>query len=389
MARSIPRKAVWIVLVIAALGAGGYGLRDQLAPMLAGLSAPPLQDRATAAERPAQPVRVTRVALAAMDTSETFTGTIRPRHEAPLGFRVPGKLVARMVEVGERVTLGQVVARLDDTDARLELEAAAADLAAARTDLSRAQAEVSRSRDLFAKGHVAQAALDRAISAEAEARARADRADRAQALARNRLSYTDLLAESDGVVTATLAETGQVVAAGQPVLTLAETGLLDVVFALPEQRRELLNTATAQAVLWGQEGTPYALTLRDISPDVGAVGRTYRVRMTLTAPDAMASLGRTVTVRLHAPVGTMGDAPVARLPLAAVMNDGTGAAVWRIAPGSTRVERVPVTLVGADGLTAHLRGGLAAGDMVISLGAHKVDPARPVRVVETAPSPES
>jgi RND family efflux transporter MFP subunit len=298
---------------------------------------------------------------------------------------VPGKLIARMLDVGDRVTAGQVLARLDDTDARLELEAAEAEQAAARTDLARAEADLARSRDLFDAGHVAQAALDRATSAAAEALSRADRAGRMRELAANRLSYMDLVAEAAGIVTATLAEPGQVVAAGQPVLSLAQGDALDVVFALPEQSRALLETAAATAELWGVAGKNYALTLRDISPDVDPVGRTYRARMTLTALDTEAALGRTVTVRLT----TTGAQPAAVLPLASVVNDGAGAAVWRLPQGAALVERVPVDLVRIGGDVAILRGGLVEGDRVISLGASKIDPSRPVRVVETAASPES
>jgi RND family efflux transporter MFP subunit len=381
MARSVIGKVGWAVLALAAVGTAGYAAQDSLA---AWLSVPPT-DAPVIAERAAQPVRVTRVVFAAVDLSDSYTGTIRPRHEVPMGFRLPGKLIDRMVDVGDRVSAGQTLARLDDTDARLELEAAEAELAAARIDLSRAKADLARSRGLFAAGHVAQAALDRAASAAAEALSRADRADQMRDLAANRLSYMDLVAEADGIVTGTLAEPGQVVAAGQPVLSLAEGDALDVVFALPEQSRALLETAAARAELWGVPGKDYALTLRDISPDVDPVGRTYRVRMTLTAPDTEAALGRTVTVRLATP----GAAPAAILPLASVVNDGAGAAVWRLPSGVDRVERVPVALVTIDGAAALVRGALADGDLIVSLGANKIDPSRPVRVVETAASPES
>ncbi|MGL4235002.1 efflux RND transporter periplasmic adaptor subunit [Tabrizicola sp.] len=379
MTKSLFTKAGWAVVVLAALGAAGYAARDNLAALVAEPVVKVL------AERPAQAVRVTRVAFVSGNEVETYTGTIRPKHEASLGFRIAGKLVARLVEVGDLVAKGQVVARLDDTDARLELEAAMAEEAAAQTDLARAQADLVRSRELFASGHVAQAALDRATSAAAEAVSRAERAERMRVLAANQLSYTELVADTDGVVTATPTETGQVVAAGQAAVSVARTDALDVVFALPEQSRGILTDAVASAELWEAGGKTYTLTLRDISPDVDPAGRTYRVRMTLTAPDAEATLGRTVTVRL----ANEGGEPSAPLPLAAVLNDGTGAAVWRLAEGADRVERVPVELAAVDGAVAHVRGDLAEGDIVVSLGAHKLDPDRPVRVVETAATPES
>lgn len=381
MARSFSGKAGWAVVVLAGLGAAGYAAQDRLAALW---PLPPTETPVTA-ERAAQPVRVTRVALTSEGVSDTYTGTIRPRHEVPLGFRPPGKLIARMVDVGDPVTAGQILARLDDTDARLELDAAAAEEAAAHTDLARAEAEVARSRDLFAAGHVAQAALDRATSAAAEARSRAERAGRMRALAANRLAYTALVAEADGIVTGTLAEPGQVIAAGQPVLSMAEGDALDVVFALPEQSRALLQSATAHADLWGVSGKGYALALRDISPDAEPVGRTYRVRMAIADPDAEAALGRTVTVRLTTP----GVQPAAALPLASVINDGAGAAVWRLPSGADLVERVPVDLVRIEGAVALVRGPLEPGDTVVSLGASKIDPTRPVRLVETAATPES
>ena len=122
------------------------------------------------------------------------------------------------------------------------------------------------------------------------------------------------------------------------------------------------------------------MSLRDISPDVDPAARTYRVRMSLAAPDGAVALGRTMTVTLRA----LAQAPVAELPLAAVMNDGQGAFVWRLGPDETTVQRVAVEVARLDDSRAQLRGGLAEGDLVISLGAHKIDPGRPVRVVETA-----
>jgi RND family efflux transporter MFP subunit len=381
MARSLIVKAGWTAAILAASVSAGYAARDTLTDLLP----KPAADTTAIAVRPAQPVRVTRVAFTSADQSDTYTGTIRPQHEVPLGFRLPGKVVERLVDVGGAVIAGQVVARLDDTDARLELEAAEAEQEAARTDLRRAEADLARARDLFAKGHVAQAVLDRATSAAAEAASRMDRADQTRTLAANRLSYMELTADADGVVTAALAEPGQVVPAGQAVLTVAERDTLDVVFALPEQQRDLLEKAVASAELWGVPGKSYALTLRDISPDVDPVGRTYRVRMTMTNPDADAAFGRTVTVRLV----TTGALPAAALPLAAVMSDGAGATVWRLPDGAEQVERVPVEIVALEDHVALVRGGLSEGDAVVSLGAHKIDPDRPVRVVETAASPES
>ena len=330
-----------------------------------------------------QPVRASVIRLTAPGLSATYTGTVRPRIESPMGFRVGGKVAQRLVDVGDRVAAGQVIARLDDRDLALSLQAALAEKAAAETDLARAQAAVERTRTLKAEGHVAQAALDGAESDAAQARGRLDRALSSVDLARNGLTYATLTADAAGVVTTVSAEAGQVVAAGQPVATLAPTDAPEAEIALPEQRRADLERGRAVAVLWGEEGTAYPLTLREVSPDVDPATRTYRVRLAF-APGAAPDLGRTVTVTLEAG----GTAPVATLPLASVHDDGTGTAVWRLDPSGTRVARVPVTLASVGPDAVQVRGALSDGDRVVSLGAQRIDPDRPVKVVETAPAAE-
>lgn len=372
MARWILKTGL-AVAVLAGLAGAGFVARNSVAAEAGA------QDSA----RPAQPVRVTQVSLVAPSGAESFTGTLRPHHEAVLGFRLAGLMIERSVDVGDKVTKGMTMARLDDTDARLQLETAEAELAAARVDLVRARADLVRSTQLFAEGHLAKASLDLVTTAAAQAQSRSDRAERAHRLASNALGYMTLRAAEDGIVTAVRAEQGEVVAAGQPVVSIAKAGAMDVVFALPEQRRDLLMTARATATLWGDANQDYGLTLRDVSPDVDPVGRTYRVRMTLSSPDAKAALGRTATVKLVFETGS----PVAVLPLAGVLNDGQGAAVWRL-DGPEKVARVPVEIVSADGQTARVRG-LQEGDQIVSLGASKIDPNRPVRVVETTAGPES
>lgn len=378
MAGKLGRRT-WALLAFGVMSLGG------LAAAGAVLSPGESDGQTVAAERPAQPVRVTRIAFASEERITRHTGTVRPRQEVVLGFRLPGKITARLVELGDEVTAGQIVARLDDADARLELELAEAEATASDIDLIRARADAARAATLFRDGHIAQAALDRATSGEAEAVARADRAVRALSLARNRLDYTVLRADKNGIVTATPGEVGQVVSAGQAVVTVAEKGAAEVVFQLPEQGRALIDAATARAELWGDAGAAYALSLRDISPDVDPAGRTYRVRMSIDAPDERVAFGRTVTVEL-----ALGAAePTVTLPLTAVLNDGSGATVWRIDPSGTRVEPVRVEVVDISGQTLRLHGPLGDGDIVVTLGAHKIDPARPVRIVETASIPES
>jgi RND family efflux transporter MFP subunit len=389
MASDIRRRGRRAAVAAALLAASaGIGLAVHLGPpgpwtaLAAILDAAPGAAGTTAgSDRPAQPVQVTPIVFRGTGTAETYTGLVRPGRETTPAFRIAGKLVSRPVDIGARVLPGMVIARLDDTDARLELAAASAEVRAAETDLDRAEAALDRSRALVRAGHSAEAALDAAESGRAEAAARLDRARQARDLAANRLDYTELRAEAAGVVTAVRAEPGQVLAAGQAVLSVAEGTARDVVFALPEHRLPAIDTARAHAAIWGDPGDPLPLRLRDIAPDADPASRTYRVRMTLVDPAGRAALGRTVTVTLQLPAG----APAAALPLAAIVSDGQGAAVWRLPPGASRVERVPVTVAALDGRVALVRGPLADGDLVLGLGAYKIDPHRPVRVVGTAP----
>lgn len=277
-------------VIVGALGAMGLAASARQDRLLLALAPDAPQAPVAVPDRPAQPVRVTVVSFAALEQAQTFTGTVRPRHEAALGFRLPGKIVARLVEVGDRVTAGQPLARIDDTDVRLDLAATRAEVTAVRTDLARARAEAQGTQGVFANGHVAQAALDRATSTKAAARSPLDRSERAAALAENRLAYTTLTTDTEGVVTEAPGEVGQVLAAGQPAVAVARMDALDVVFALPEQDRRSLEDAQASAILWGAADQPYALVLRDISPVMDPASRTYRVRMAVSAPDATMAL---------------------------------------------------------------------------------------------------
>lgn len=334
------------------------------------------------ADRP-QPVRVVEVAFRPAVPETTYTGTVRPRWSSAMGFRITGKITERLAETGQFVTPGQPLARLDETDIRLSIEAREAEVAAARSNLGRLADEVARNRRLFQEGHVSQAALDRVETERDLAQATLDAAARGLDQTRNQLAYTTLSADHAGIVTAVLAEAGQVVEAGSPVMTVARTDALDAVVAVPEQKRLGLEVMAARATLWGGPDRPYALTLREISPDVDAASRTYTARFTIEAPDAALSLGRTLTVHLAPPA----TAPVAALPLAAVMNDGRGPAVWKLTGAGDRIERQPVTIASLTEEAALIADGLQPGDRVVSLGVHKIDPGRPVRIVEDLPPP--
>ena len=324
-----------------------------------------------------QPVQVMTVALAPAASGASYVGTVRPRFESDLGFRVAGKVIERLVDVGQRVEAGQVIARLDPTDLRLAVEAQQAELTAARSSGEQAVAAESRTRILLAKGHVSQAVLDQRVAAADEARGRVERAERNLAIADNQLTYAVLTTDRAGVVSALPVEAGQVVPIGQPVARLARLDALEVEVAIPEHLAETVRTGTADVELWSSERGRMAATLRELSPDADRASRTYRARFSLPAGTSV-ELGRTATV--HITTGSA--APMAQVPLPAVTNDGAGAYVWVLAAEGTRVERRAVAIAALTREHALVSSGLAAGDRIITLGVHMLDEARPVRVVE-------
>jgi membrane fusion protein, multidrug efflux system len=294
-----------------------------------------------------------------------------------VGFRASGRVAERLVEVGQRVAAGQVLARLDPADLALALRAAEADLAAAEAQARLAASDAARSRALLTAGHVAAAFDDQR---QASARAAAERVASARAsldLARNRLAYATLRAPSAGVVTALLAEAGQVLPEGQPLLRLADPAERELLVRVPESALATLHEAAAEVGFWVRPGVAVPAALREVAPQADATLRTYAARFALPeAPDWVA-LGMTGTVRL-----ARAAEPVATLPRSALHDRGAGPMVWRVT-ATGRLEPVPVQVRALADQTVQAAGALREGERVVALGAQLLDPAQTVRVVET------
>ena len=329
------------------------------------------------APRAERPVQVQSVAYQAEDAARDFVGVVRARYETDLGFRVAGKMVARLVNVGDRVHAGDVVARLDPEDLRLQVESAQAELAAATTNLTQISADFERYETLKARGFASVADFDRKTAAKGEAESRLARAKRSLDLARNQLDYSELKAGADGVITATLAEPGQVVALGQPVVKLAHRGEKEAVVALPENWLVKAREAAASVTLWSDNGHHYSARLRELSPQADQATRTYAARFTILDPDDSVALGMTATVTLK----PAGEAMVAKLPLSAVLSRGSGASVYVVNAGGELTLR-PVTVASFNEDDALITGGVSAGEKVVTLGVQKLEPGLKVRSIE-------
>jgi RND family efflux transporter MFP subunit len=365
MLSSIPTSAIRKLTPFGALA---------LLPLLAACT-----DQATSASPKAErPVQVERVAFARQEASREFVGVVRARHETDLGFRVAGKMMTRSINVGDTVHAGDVVAQLDATDLNLQVESAQAELAAATSNLADASAEEARYANLKARAAVAAADYDHKKAAKDEAVGRLERARRALDLANNQLAYADLKVDVDGVITATLAEPGQVVALGQPVARIAHHGEMEALVALPETALGEARKSDASVRLWSGPGKSFKAHLRELSPQADATTRTYAARFTIEQPDDSVALGMTATVELTHP----SSAQAAKLPLSAILNRGTGPAVYLV-DAAGALELRPVTVAAFNENAALVTAGIQNGDQVVTLGVQKLIAGTQVRTIDT------
>jgi RND family efflux transporter MFP subunit len=330
---------------------------------------------------PPEEVRPVHTVVAGMSRGalgSTYAGTVQARHESKLGFQVSGRVTARLVELGSHVKRGQPLMRLDPAQESLRVASADADVEGARHRVAQLRVDVQRTEQLLARQFASQAELDqqRLQLAEAESQLRSAAARRD--LQANRRAYTTLLADRDGVVTALNAETGQVVSAGQAVLTVAADGEREVLVSVPESRLDELRRArTLQVSLWARPGTRYAGTLRELAPDADSVSRTYAARIAVQGAGDTLVLGMTATVAAAA----ADDASALRLPMTAVMDTAGQPQVWVVDDKTSRVALRPVKLGGAQNDAVVVSAGLQAGETVVVAGAHLLHEGQAVKPV--------
>jgi RND family efflux transporter MFP subunit len=327
---------------------------------------------------PSRPVLVATVHYEAESPERSFVGTIKPRIETDMGFRVPGKVAKRLVEVGQTVDVGQPLATLDEVDLKLQAEQADAELHAATGVLAQAAAAEQRAKDLRAKGWTTDAQMDQAKAAADEARARLNRAQRSVELTNNSLSYATLVADTRGVVTATLIDAGQVVASGQTAIRVARFAEKEAVVAIPETLLGRAKDGVATVTLWSEPNRKYAAKLREIAPAADPATRTYLAKFSLPDAGENVSLGMTATLTLADPATER----VARLPLSALYSQDGSPSLY-IVDGSGDVTLKPVAVKSYESNDVVISGGVDEGARVVALGVQKLDPAQKVRVVSS------
>ena len=331
-----------------------------------------------AAEDPRMTAPLVRVAIVqeSGQTSRSFSGTVSARSQSDLGFRVAGKVVKRYADAGQQVRRGQILMRIDATDLELAADADEDSVDVARARVEQADEQADHFEDLRDRGRISDDEYD-AIKAEKDAaEAALDAAKSRAEIAENSSKYTELVAETDGVVVETLAEPGQVVAAGQPVVRVAGGGEREAVIQLPETLRPELGSE-AEATLFGKDEAASPATLRQLSASADPLTRTYEARYVLTGDLADAPLGATVRIDMADDEGALRDG--LRVPIGAVHDAGHGPGVWVI-DSSSRVAWRPITIEKVDDENMAVTGELAAGDRIVALGAHLMRPGQRVRV---------
>ena len=334
----------------------------------------------TVAEKavPMRPVLVATVHYEGESPARSFVGTIKPRIETDMGFRVPGKVAKRLVEVGQTVDVGQPLATLDEIDLKLQAEQAEAELRASTGVLAQAAAAEARAKDLRAKGWATDAQMDQAKATADEARARLNRAQRSVELTNNSLSYATLVADTRGVVTATLIDAGQVVASGQTAIRVARFAEKEAVVAIPETLLGRAKDGVATVTLWSEPNKKYTAKLREIAPAADPATRTYQAKFSLPDAGDSVSLGMTATLTLCDPA-TM---RVARLPLSALFSEG-GDPSFYVVDDKGEMSLKPVIVKSYESNDVVITGGVEEGAKVVALGVQKLDPAQKVRVVSS------
>jgi len=340
--------------------------------------------QAMPSEEPLRAVKVMTVGTSAFGSEPEFSAEVRARVESRLGFRVAGKIVKRQAEIGQHVKAGQILAQLDPQDYRLAADAARAQSAVALTNRDLAAADLRRYKELREQNFISGAELERRDTTYRAAQAQFEQAQAQLASQGNQTTYTTLIADVSGVVTAIEAEPGQVVSAGTPVVRIAQDGARDVVFAVPEDRAALIKPGSAVTVRGWSDATEISGKVREVAASADPVTRTYLVKVAIDAA-ASPALGATVYARPQALART-GIAAI-KLPTSALRQEGGVTAVWVVEKTGMTVRSQPVQIATADGNEAVIAAGLTPGLVVVVAGVHVLAPGQKVSIYQDKSTP--
>jgi membrane fusion protein, multidrug efflux system len=335
------------------------------------------EDSGPAIAPPVRPVLSVVATVHTTDTLGPFVGSIQPRYKTDLGFRIFGRMVARFVDVGATVTKGQEIAALDPAVQALAVRSAEASLANAEAQFANAQAEEARQKDLVQRNITPQAQYDLTTRNLETTTANLTRARASLRKAKDALGYTRLDADFDGVITNRYAEPGQVLTAGQKVVTLARPEVREAVIAVPDKLADELSHAKDLniTVALDQAASMKAAGIRAIDPIADPNTRTRNVYLTLDNPPEVFRLGATVSVAFSRPVAAHVD-----LPATALLEKDGKSFVWLVDPTKSTVSQREVTVGSREGDRVVVTSGIAAGERIVIAGVHSLTADQQVTV---------
>ena len=332
----------------------------------------------TAEKEQAVLVKTQTVQLGQKAGEAQYAGSVKGRYESNLSFQAAGRILTRNVQLGSRVHAGDVLMTVDPKDIVQAVNQSAAAINSAQAQLSLAESNLSRFQQLYAQNAISAATLEQYQTAYAQAQAAYDQAQAAAAQSQNSLSYTNLTADADGVISAVTGEVGQVVAAGQTVLTLVHSDELEVEINVPENHVQDFAMGKAVAVsFWALQGQAVNGTVREVAPMADATARTYKVRISLPeAPEGL-QLGMTATVSCQSGTAAPAGEAAAILPLSAIYQTGNSPQVWVVGKDNTlSLRNVQVENFSDNEVKVQ---GLADGDVVVTAGVHRLSEGEAVR----------
>jgi len=328
-----------------------------------------------------RPVRAMTVAKGAGSGTFTLTGTVQAQSEVNQSFRIDGRLLERLVSVGDAVRPGQLIARLDPQNEESGLLSARAQLTGAQARLVEAQNNFTRMRDLVVENAVSRASFDQAEAGLKTAQAQVESAQSQVTLATNRLGYTRLMSSVAGVVTVQGAEPGEVVGAGRMIVQVAREGGRDAVLDVPARVKDAV-TANPDIVvsLTADPKVTAKGVVREVAPRADPVTGTFRVRFRLIDPPVAMRLGTTVTGRINLPAAATA---AIEIPPSAVTRADRQASVWVVDPKTGTVASRAIEIRASDPTRIEVASGLAPGDVVVTAGVHALRSGQKVRLLET------
>ncbi|EIJ41023.1 RND family efflux transporter, MFP subunit [Beggiatoa alba B18LD] len=335
------------------------------------------EEKVTTAEE-IRPVRALQVQFQQVEEINVYAGEVKARYVTDLGFRVSGKVVERKVDVGDSVKKGQLLARIDPTDYKLNVLSSRAEVNSAQADVTKAQADLKRYQSLVEKGVVSRNDYDAIVNKYNTASARLKQVKAGLEVNENQSNYTDLYADRDGIVMQVSAEAGEVVNAGQSIVSIARLQEKEVDISVPENHlAQLKANPTINIALWAYPNKQWQGTIREIAPNADASTRTYAVRISIIDADDSIHLGMTANVAVQRQT----DEQVVLLPISALYAQGEQASVWVVDSQNNTVKQIPVKLGDYHNNQVRVIEGLSGGQWVVTAGTHKLYAGQRVKLL--------